>query len=209
MGRFDYFFDNVDKLDTIYEQLPRLQLYTKGSTIDRGLVKSGQYGIPTTGDRITVLGKTVDVYVFARRPKALDMTGKEALIVSYDADSDEFKRIIKLASQLESGCMYGVSFLVYEPTTRLFLEFYCGSRSSRTEAKKIYPFLPVTTDEIEDRGLNGVVPHGALPMTLKSKRVESGNFSWHVPVVTACRARSLGLIEPELIEREVASFLAV
>lgn len=165
------------------EFLGRLQLYTKGKAVDKGYVRGGQYGIPESADDITVLGDEIHLLVLARRPKAIDMSDPEAIFVSHDNDSDAFKRIAALAQEKESHCMYGPSFLVYEESQGRFLEFFCGSKSARNEAKKIYPFLSLTAADIEARGLTGETPHGPLPMTLKSKLVEKGSYTWHVPVV--------------------------
>lgn len=162
--------------------LGRLQLFGKGKPIDRGLIKPGHYGVPD-GDEIVDLGNTIDVIPLARRPKALDMRDKENLIAVYDNTSAEFKRIAAMSAESDSNCMYGVSFLVYERTLGRFLEFFCGTKSTRSEAKKIYPFLPLTAADIEARGLEEVVPHGPIPLTLKSKLVEKPTYSWWVPVV--------------------------
>lgn len=168
------------------EFLARLQLFTKGKPIDKGLIKPGHYGIPESADDITDLGDAIDLLVLARRPKAIDMSDKEAIIVSYNNESPEFKRIAAKSMEKESNCMYGPDFLVYERTTGKFYDFFCGSKSTRQEAKKIYPFMPLTDADIKARGLIDVEAHGPLPMTLKSKLVEKGSWSWHVPVVVKC-----------------------
>ena len=94
------------------------------------------YGIPGSDDEVTDLGDTIDIIPFARRPKAIDMTDSEAIIVNYDPESEEFKRIAAASMEKESHCMYGPSFLVYEKETKSFLEFFCGNKSARQEAKK-------------------------------------------------------------------------
>lgn len=177
--------DVYDDLAKGTEFLARLQLYTKGKAIDKSLIRPGHYGIPESGDDITDLGDSIDLLVLARRPKAIDMSDKEAIIVSHDNESAEFKRIAAKSMEKESNCMYGPSFLVFERSTARFLEFFCGSKSTRSEAKKIYPFLPLTDADIKARGLEAE-PHGPLAMTLKSKLVEKGSYSWHVPVVAKC-----------------------
>ena len=101
------------------------------------------------------LGDTIDIVPLARRPKALDMTDNEAIIVNYDPDSDEFKRIAAKSLEKESHCMYGPSFLVFERSRGLFLEFFCGNKSSRSEAKKVYPYLPLTQADIDAKAANG------------------------------------------------------
>ena len=67
------------------------------------------------------------------------MTDSEAIIVSYDPDTEEFKRIAAQSMEKESHCMYGPSFLVFERSTASFLEFFCGNKSSRSEAKRFTP----------------------------------------------------------------------
>ena len=76
-----------------------------------------------------------------------------------------------------------------------FLEFFCGNKSSRSEAKKVYPYLPLTQADIDAKAASGddvsdLEPHGPLPLTLKSRLVEKGTYSWHVPVVVKCARRS-------------------
>lgn len=168
------------------EFLARLQLFTKGKPIDKGLIAPGHYGVPESAEEITDLGTSIDLLVLARRPKAIDMTDKEAIIVSYNNESPEFKRIAAKSMEKESNCMYGPDFLVFERSTGRFYDFFCGSKSTRAEAKKIYPFMPLTAADIEARGLTDQEPHGPLAMTLKVKLVEKGSWSWHVPVVQKC-----------------------
>lgn len=186
--------------------LGRLQLYTKGKAIDKNLIRPGNYGIPLSSDEIEDLGNSIDVLVLARRPKAVDMNDSDAIIVTYDNESAEFKRIAAKSLEKESNCMYGPSFLVFERTSGRLLEFFCGTKSSRGEAKKIYPFLPLTVADIEARGLTGVEPHGPLPMTLRSKLVEKGSWSWHVPVASACSTPITNLPPMEQLVEEIVKF---
>jgi len=182
--------DEFKELAKSSEFLGRLQLYTKGKAINKGLVKPGHYGIPE-GEEVIDLDDQIDLYVLARRPKAIDMTDNDALLVSYDPASEEFVRIKEQSMEKESHCMFGPSFLVYERTTKRFLEFFCGSKSTRSEAKKVYPFLPLTDADIARQKSAGndvseLAAHGPVEMTLKSRLVEKGSYSWHVPVVVKC-----------------------
>src|SRR5271157_4127225 len=163
----------------------RLQLFTKGEAVNKGLIPPGHYGIPVSKDEVEDLGATVDVVPLARRPKALDMNDPDAIINSYDRDDPEFKRIELASSDSESHCMFGVSFLVYEKSTERFLEFFCGSKSTRPEAKKLYPYMPLTPADIEARKLDEE-PHGPRPVTLSVKLAKNRKGSWHVPVVNKC-----------------------
>ena len=83
------------------------------------------------------------------------MTDSEAIIVNYDPDSKEFKRIAATSLEKESHCMYGPSFLVFERSHGRFLEFFCGNKSSRSEAKKVYPYLPLTQADIDAKAAKG------------------------------------------------------
>ena len=103
--------------------------------------------------------------------------------------------------------MYGPSFLVFERSTGKFYEFFCGSKSTRTEAKKVYPFMPVSQADIEARGLTDVEPHGPLPMTLKARYVEKGSFSWHVPVVQKCSVPFKNEPKGDAVIKEIGRFL--
>lgn len=198
--------EQFNELAKSQEFLGRLQLYTKGKAVDKRLIRGGEYGIPVSAEEITNLGEEIDVLVLARRAKAIDMNDTEAILVSYDIESAEFKRIAAQAGEKESGCMYGPSFLVYERSQGVFLEFFCGTKSSRSEAKKIFPFLPLSAADIKERGLTNEEPHGPLPMTLKSKLVEKGPYTWHVPVVSKCSRPFTNTPSLERVIAEITKF---
>lgn len=191
------------------DYLGRLQLYTKGKAIDKGLIRPGHFGIPESGEEIIDLGDSIDVLVLARRPKAIDMSDKEAIIVSHDIASEEFKRIAAKSLEKESNCMYGPSFLVFERSSGRFLELFCGTKTTRAEAKKVYPFLPLTEADIKSRGLQNVEPHGPLPMTLRSRLVEKGSYSWHAPVIQKCSAPFTNVPQPAIVCAEIEKFVNV
>src|SRR3972149_6918698 len=128
--------------------LGRLQLFSKGNAINEGLIPPGTYGIPESDKKIVKLGPQVDVLPLARRLKALDLRDKEAIIANYDPKSDEFKNIAARSEETDSNCMYGTSFLVFERTTGRFLEFFCGTKSTRPVAGDIAVFLPLTKADI-------------------------------------------------------------
>jgi hypothetical protein len=210
IGSDDQFADLAKSAD----YLGRLQLFTKGKAVNRKLVGPGNYGIAVSEEEVDDLGDIIDIIPFARRPKAIDMTDNEAIIVNYDPASDEFKRIAAKSLEKESHCMYGPSFLVFERSRGLFLEFFCGNKSSRSEAKKIYPYLPLTQADIDAKAAKGddvsdLQPHDPLPLTLKSRLVEKGTYSWHVPVVVKCSTAFTNLPKMERIVKEMTAFLAV
>jgi hypothetical protein len=190
----------------------RLQLYTKGTAVNKRLIGPGEFGIPGSGESIEVLGDSVDLMVLARRAKAVDLNDTDAIVTSYDPSEDAFKDIAARSALQNSRCMYGPSFLVYERTTGRFLEFFCGTKSSRSEAGKIYPFLPLTAADIEARKAAGndvssLEPHGPRAMTLKSRLVEKNDWSWHVPVVIPCSTPFSNLPKVETIIEEIRKFV--
>jgi hypothetical protein len=196
------------------EYLGRMQLYTKGKAVNKALIPPGHYGVPEGDEEIIDLGVSVDLIPLARRPKAIDMTDSEALMISYDMESAEFKRIAAASNETDSHCQYGPSFLVYERQTGRFLEFFCGNKSSRIEAKKIYPFLPLSQGDIDALAAAGndvsdLKPHGPIPVTLKVKLAENKRGSWHVPVVVKCSTPFTKVPPMETIVKEITKFLTV
>ena len=196
------------------DYIGRMQLYTKSKANMKGLIPSGHYGIPESDEEIIDLGPSVDLLPLARRPKAIDMTDMEALVISYDMESEEFKRIATRSAEADSHCQYGPSFLVYERSTGRFLEFFCGNKSSRIEAKKLFPFLPLTQTDIDAKAAAGndvsdLKPHGPIPVTLKTKVAENRKGTWHVPVVVLCTSPFTKLPSGEVICREITKFLTI
>jgi hypothetical protein len=206
--------DDFDAIAKSSEFLGRLQLYTKGKAVNKGLVRPGHYGIPESDEDVLDLGDSINLLVLARRPKAIDMTDTDAVICVYDVQNPEFQRIQAQSAEKESHCMYGPSFLVYEESSGRFLEFFCGSKSARSEAKKIFPYLPLSQAAIDtlaakNEDTTGLVAHGPLPLTLKSKLVEKGTYSWHVPVALKCVSAFTRLPKPEATVREIQRFLTI
>jgi hypothetical protein len=196
------------------DYLARMQLYTKSKANLKGLIPTGHYGIPESDEEIIDLGDSVDLLPLARRPKAIDMSDMEALVISYDMESEEFKRIQEKSKESDSHCQWGVSFLVYERSTRRFLEFFCGNKSSRIESKKLFPFLPLrqeAIDALEAAGndVSDLEPHGPVPVTLKVSVAENNKGVWHVPLVSKCSTPFMRLPSGDVLCREIAKFLAV
>lgn|SRR4030042_650976 len=163
-------YGELVKSDAATKFLPRIQLNTKGKYIDTEKAPPGCWIVPN-GDECTVLGKEVDVLPIAVRSKAMDVSDRDNIVAVYDPNSDEFKRI--KAAPKNSGCMWGLSYLVIERKTAQLYELYFGNASGRAEADKLKPFLPRP----------GRDPQVA---TLKIKYRQGKDFSWHVPVVTRC-----------------------
>jgi len=154
--------------------LPRIQLITKGKYVDTGKISPGHWGVPQPGgEEIQDLGDKVDVIPFAFRPKAMDVSDREAIVTSYDVNDPEFKRIV--AAPKNTGCIWGPTFLVFERNTQKFYELFFSNASGRSEASKMRPFLPSE----ENEGLPS-----AASMGIRYKQTK--DYGWHVPVITKC-----------------------
>lgn len=187
----------MDTLNTLAEVakgsdfLPRLQLITKGKYVDEGKIPPGRWGVPQAGgDEIEDLGDKIDVIPLDYRPKALDVSDKDAIIAVYDTNDPEFQRI--KAAPKNSGCMWGPSFLVLERSTGCLYELFFGNKSGRNEAAKMRPFL-------ESRS----------PATLGIRYKKMPDYGWHVPVITKCSepfdAEKIK-VTPEQITNEIKKF---
>lgn len=191
------------------EFLRRLQLVSKGKYVDSEKVKPGCYAVILDGENAQDLGKTIDILVLARRPKALDMSDLEQVVVSYDNKSDLFQDIAQRSGVKDSGCQYGVSFLVAERSTGCLYEFFCGSISLRKEIPTFSAYMAINAEQIEARGLEGVEPHGPLPLTIGSRNVRKKKYSWFVPVPQDCSTPFTADQVPsaEVIAKEMALFI--
>lgn len=193
--------------------LSRLHLFSKGEAIDECLIPPGHYGIPESKKEIIKLGPQVDILPLAKRLKALDMSDKQAIINNYDPASQEYADIKARSTQSNSGCLWGTSFLVFERESGRFLEFFCGTVSSRPIAGDIAVYLPLTQADIDRKRAAGadtshMEPHFAEACTLKTriaKSVKKG-FSWHVPDVHPCSVPFTNLPSSEVIIEEIRKF---
>ncbi len=207
--------EQFDEMSRSTGFLGRLQLFSKGNAINEGLIPPGSYGIPESDKKIVKLGPSIDVLPLARRLKALDMSDAEAIIANYDATSDEFKDIAARSQESDSKCMYGTSFLVFERTTGRFLEFFCGSKSTRPIAGDVAVFLPLSQAQIDAKKAAGsdvskMEPHGPRPCTLKVRLAKNKRgHSWHVPDVQPCSVPFANLPTVNVIADEIAKFLSI
>jgi hypothetical protein len=196
------------------EFLSRLQLFTKSKVNQQGLIPQGHYGIKESEEEITDLGTSVDILPLARRPKAIDMRDMQAIVVSYDRASKTFQEIEERAKTPNSHCQAGISFLVYERSTDRFLEFFCGNTSALREAKRIFPYLPLTEGDIQRKAeagedVSNLEAHGPVPITLRTKLVENRYGTWHAPLVTKCSTPFTKAPSEEAICKQIVAFLAV
>ena len=177
-------------------------------------IRNGHFGIPTSKEEIVDLNKAIDVIPLARRPKAMDTHDKSAIIISYDETTQVFKDIQERSNINNSRASWGTSFLVLERSTGRFLEFFFGTKSSRPEAANLFPALPLTQADIDRRAkaggdVDGLEPHGPMPMTLTSKLVTNKKGSWFTTVVTKCSAPFTKLPSTAAVVEEITKFLTI
>lgn len=203
-------FDVFETLTKGSEFLQRLQLFTKGRMIDKGVIGSGRYGVPQGEDEVLDLSAEIDIIPFAWRPKALDTSDRDAIIENFDPQSDEFRRIQAAAGQKDSGCMYGPTLLVFERSTGKFYELFCGNASARISARSILPYLELSEEaaaaQTEQTGKD-VESHGPEACTLTTKYAQKKTYGWHVMVVHRCSTPFDNLPSDEVIRDECEKFV--
>jgi hypothetical protein len=171
--------------------LKYLKLCNNDKFTKKNKIANGHWGIPGPDETITDLGDSIDVVPFARRPKAVDMRDRSAIVTSYDETSDSFKKIRALSMEKDSSCQCGISFLVYERSTGSFYELFFGNATSLREAGAVSNHMNLTQADIDRRAANsqdvkGLAPHGPMPMTLQTRYIEKKGNSWYGPLVTKC-----------------------
>lgn len=198
--------DELQALTKGTDFLQRIQLVTKGKFVDTGKINPGRYGVPQPGgEEILDLGSQIDILPLVVRAKALDMRDRDAIIAVYDMNLPEFDRIKTFASEPNSSCMWGPSFLILERNTGNFYEFFMGNKSARQESGKLRPFLPISREKAEATGKE---PHGPIPCTLTNRYVQRRDYGWHVPVVNKCSEPFTDLPSLDQIRVEVEKFAA-
>lgn len=177
--------EDFESLSNATNFLQRLELKSKGVLVDMQVVKPGSYCVPKGNNEADDLGNKIDLLVLAKKPKALDMSDKEAVIVSYERGSEVFADIEERSATQNSHCMYGATFLVFERSTRKFYEFFCGTASLRRVIGEVSAAMTLTQEQIDARGLKNVEPHGPITLNFTSKITKNaqGN-TWFVPVIT-------------------------
>lgn len=169
------------------DYLDRIQLYQGGSNAAKeNKVRAGHYGIPK-GEDVDELGERIDLLVFAVKPKALDTSG-ETPVAAHDPESAEFKRIKETAETVkDSGCMFGLEFLVFERSTGKFYTYFASGASARREASKMIPDKEI------------------LQITMSARFIKK-QYSWHAPVVSKCSTPFTNAPTLDQIKAQVEKF---
>lgn len=178
--------DAIDVASSSGDYLPRIQLMSGSTT----LVKEGKFATNhfaiIKGKQYTDLGESVDLMIVTYRPRAMQI-GDE-IIVSHDVESEEFKRIKSQSTEQDSGCMFGVEFLVWVPTESAFATLFCNSATFRKE-------IPVLRAHA-----------GCKMVTLKPHRSQKGKHIWFTPIATTCSTPPTTLPQTDELREEVQKF---
>jgi len=171
------------------EYLDRIQLFQGTSAAAKeGKIKPGYYGVPR-GEEVEDLGASIDLLVYAAKPKALDTSG-DTPVAAHDPESAEFQRIKETADTVkDSGCMHGLEFLVFERNSANFYTYFANGASARREAGKM---IPTET---------------ALQVTMSANFIKRKQFSWHAPVITKCSTDFSNAPSLDKIRAEVVKFM--
>jgi hypothetical protein len=153
--------------------LSRLQLMTSNTQVCKdGKFPINHFAIVEGSESFIDLGDRVAIHVYAHRALALEFG--ETVMAVYDAKiidgkpTGEFARIAKKADGgPNSQAMYGVQFLLYVPSQKAFVTFFCGTKTLRNEIKA---FLSKMNQDA----------------MLIPKKIETKAHSWFTAVVTQC-----------------------
>ncbi len=166
--------------------LPRLQLMTSSAKeCKAGKFPINHYAL-VKGTSYIDLGTEVNVYTMSWRPKALEMGQK--VISVYDVKHSEFERIAAKSAIQNSGCMYGVEFLVFIPSINTIATFFMGSKSARIEA----PSLRARMYQFSNLGSQHIAPKGST-------------YDWYTPLVLPCSA-TFGLPSEDEQAEQITKF---
>jgi hypothetical protein len=180
-----------------YQKLNRVQLQQpRVRYVREGLTEAGDFAFCGGQDNVKSVGKSVDIVPLARRPKAIDFTDMQNVIVTTDMQSDVFQDIIRRSNERAGMCQYGVSFLIAVRGSNELHELFLGTRSTRRIAGELASYL-----------------HGEdnrpVAVTLSSRMVESQRFTFYVPELRRCFTpfKSRELPSVDVIQSEIKSFL--
>lgn len=169
------------------EFLPYLQLFTlKSTAVAEGKINGGHYGLVKDGN-ITDLGKEINICFLSVRPRAFFKDGTNVIIV-FDKEHDEYKRIASMQANKVQGAMTGPEVLCWVPAENTFATFFCGSPTLKKESRGWGTYL------------------GKQPVTLKAKLIDNKGHKWHGPVTLPYSGTLAPMPSPEDIEEEVKKF---
>jgi hypothetical protein len=182
--------------------LPRLQVCgSQTELVKEGRITMATWALVYDKNRFTDAGKEIDFLALAFRPKALRIPKDGGNPMSYfNRESAEFKRVQSDSKVQNSGCMYGLEFLVWMPNQQEFTTLYLGTQSSRRES-------PALLSEMQ-KNLDGTPrsDYGPNKVNGKIKLVKNVKGSWHVPQFFPCTSDLATLPDPTELQEELEKF---
>lgn len=187
------------------EYLPRFQVVGLNSElVGEKKAVAGNLICIWTKDRLRDLGTETDLLHLTMRPKALriDKT-QNAITQFYDRNSAEFKKIQADSQMPDSGCMFGLEFLVYIPSINDFAGFFCGSKSGRKEAPAILSLMTKSVDA------NNQPQYGPTMITIKSHfipRAPNRKYAWYSFKALQCTTPPTVLPDEDDLREQIEKF---
>lgn len=162
----------------------RVQLMGSNSQeVKEGKFTMGHFAL-IDGQEHEDLGDSIDCIILDWRPKAMKV--KVDVVVLYDAESADFKKIVTDSEVQDSGCMYGPEFLIWIPA-KGFVPYFLNNKSARYEARALYALI-------------------GKAATIKSILVKGQKYSWHAPKVKPCTVPLDSMPLEEDVKSEVDRF---
>jgi len=162
----------------------RIQLYGKSSNIvGSGKFPMGHFGL-VDGQEVMDLGSQFDCIVIAWRPKAM-RTG-ETIEILYDPTVPNFQKIVDESEIKDSGCMFGIEYLLWLPEHG-YLPFFLNNKSSKYEAPAFKAMI-------------------GKAATVKSILIETKRYTWHAPKIIKCTVPFTALPTEDEVRKEITSF---
>lgn len=182
--------------------LPRLQVCgSQSDCVKEGKINMGVYALVFDKERINDIGKEIDFVVLAFRPKALRIPKDGSNPLSYfNRESPEFKKVQAESGIQNSGCMFGLEFLVYIPNEDEFATLFLGSQSARRESPALLAEMKKNPDG-SPRDFYGVAK-----VTAKISLAKNNKGSWHVPKFFPCNTQLDGEPDPKRLTDEIQKF---
>lgn len=182
--------------------LPRFQV-CGGNTeiVKEGKMPVGTYGLIYDKNRAVDLGKEIDILVIGMRAKALRIP-KEGNPMSYfNREHPEFKKIQADSKLPNSGCMFGMEFLIWLPVQQEFATLFLGTMSARKETPSL---LAEMKKDLEGKPRD---EYGVAKVTCSQPRlVKNAKGSWHVPQFRPCNSNLASLPDQGTLMEEVQKF---
>lgn len=182
--------------------LPRLAVATGTSDlVSNNKVQQGVFTLTWDKERFSDLGKQIDIAVYTMRPKALRIAS-EGIFQYFDQKHPEFIKIMQDSQLPNSGCMFGLEFLIYIPSANQMATFHAGSKSGRREAPGILSAMntaPEGAPPVFKPSAVSLVSH-FIPKTAQRKN------SWWSWKATKCSTPLPSQPDLEELEEQIKKF---